>query len=159
MTDIALGYDETALLFDVAVAGGDLSTDDGLATAVLVSLFTDRRATADDTLPAGETDRRGWWGDLVPAVEGDEIGSLLWLLQREKQTTETLERAREYAREALQWMLDDRVATSVEVTASYVRTGVMQIGVQLQRPGGEAVDFRYYYNWAALEAERVTYGV
>jgi phage gp46-like protein len=39
-----LHWDSTALAADLAVAANDLSTDAGLETAVLLSLFLDRRA-------------------------------------------------------------------------------------------------------------------
>jgi phage gp46-like protein len=63
VTDLALHLIDTGAgqppRIDVRLDGGDLSTDDGLETAVLLSLITDRRAEADDVLPDGGTDRRG----------------------------------------------------------------------------------------------------
>ncbi|NCB53153.1 MAG: hypothetical protein EOM54_14955, partial [Clostridia bacterium] len=41
--------------------GADLSSDKGLETAVIVSLFTDRRADGEE-LPPNEKTKRGWWG-------------------------------------------------------------------------------------------------
>jgi len=149
MTDIAIGWTGTS--GDVVVVNSDLLTDDSLETAVLVSLFTDRRASVEQ-LPAGETDQRGYWGDIVPPVEGDTIGSLLWLLAREKATSETLSRAREYCQEALAWMIDDKIATSVDVAAEWIRAGVMGIAIQINRPDGSTVGYRYDYNWAAQAA-------
>lgn len=154
MTDIALQFTD----FnggDLVLAGLDLARDDGLESAVLVSLFTDRRATVEQ-IRAGEdpTDLRGWWGDYQPTVEGDRTGSLLWLLRREKQTPETLERARKYATEALAWMIEDRVASRVELTTEYVRDGVMGILAVITRPSGDLVRYRYDYEWAAQAAKR-----
>ncbi len=51
-----------------------------LVRAVLISLFTWRRANADDTLPDPRGFRMGWWGDTYPVVANDRIGSRLWLL-------------------------------------------------------------------------------
>lgn len=111
------------------------ATDDGLGTCVFISLFTDRRATADDGLPPAE--RRGWFGDALAEVEGDRIGSRLWLIKREKQTEETRARAEEYAAEALQWMLDDALVTSIEIEAAWVRPSVLGLRVTLD--GGATV--------------------
>lgn len=76
MTDIALHWDAVLNCADIALKNGALDTDDGLRTAILISLFTDARALDDDVLPAPE-DRRGWWGDAIPEIEGDIIGSRL----------------------------------------------------------------------------------
>jgi phage gp46-like protein len=58
---------------------GDVQSGDDLESAVLISLFTDRRAEASDVVPDGSNDRRGWWGDSGSLYL---IGSRLWLLRR-----------------------------------------------------------------------------
>lgn len=152
MTDITIDLHSTGLdappEFDLCLSGNDLATDAGLHTAVVVSLFSDRRAEADDPLP-GSDDRRGWWADAYPDIDGDLIGSRLWLLAREKQTDEVLNRAREYAQEALQWLIDDGIAQRVTVTAEHVRQGVLGLLVEIQRPAGNAVEYRFNYLWEA----------
>ena len=57
------------------------------------------------------------------------MGSRLWLLERSKETDDVLARAREYAIEALTWLLEDGVARSLDVTASWVRRGVLGLVV------------------------------
>lgn len=95
---------------------GDLVKDSGLESAVLISLFTDKRASLDDTLPDEESSRRGWWGDqALPVIEDDEIGSHLWLLERSKTTDVVLVQAKQYAKDALQWMIDDDIVSKIEV--------------------------------------------
>lgn len=110
-----LGLMEGDFIFDEVTQ--DLEYDEGLETAVIISLFTDRRANFDDILPnSSNRDFRGWWGDLAsPLIEGDQIGSRLWLLEREKTLKTVLVRAKQYAEEALQWMIEDRIATKIEV--------------------------------------------
>lgn len=156
MTDVRAFFDPDMLAADLSLAGGLLATDDGLETAAIVSLFSDRRANADDPLPAGAADRRGWWGDALPpgGDDADRLGSRLWLLAREKQTAEVVARAREYAEEALAWMVEDGVASLVEVEAEIVRTGVLGLRVTLHRPAGDAVSFRFQQAWAALAGEQ-----
>ncbi|PSJ23572.1 hypothetical protein CVH10_01535 [Halomonas sp. ND22Bw] len=155
MTDIRLGWREELASADVVLSptGGDLETDDGLETAVIVSLFTDRRALDDDRLPAEADDRRGWWGDVAPPVEGDQTGSRLWLLAREKRTADVLNRAREYTREALAWLLEDRVATRVEVDVEYLDVDWLALLVEIHRPDGSRLSGRYRYNWRAQFTE------
>lgn len=88
---------------------------DELAQAVLISLFSWRKSEVDDGVKA--PDRQGWWGDTFAVVPGDRIGSRLWLLQREKILPLTLQRAEAYAKEALQWMIDDRLVERITVNA------------------------------------------
>lgn len=154
MSDLALSFDPVTLLGDLTVDGNDLDLDDGLETAVIRSLFEDRRAEAGDVLPEGETDRRGWWGDVFPIVDGDRAGSRLWLLDRAKQTAETLRRAEEYVREALQWLLDDKVAERVEVPIlEFPSPGRIDLAVEIYRPKGDSVTFRFHHTWAAQAGE------
>lgn len=105
-----------------------LALEGGLATAVILSLFTDRRAGVDDTLPHGQTDRRGWVGDefmrpadtaLGPAGR-DSWGSLLWLLHHGKAADDVPARAQFAAREALDWLVRDGIASRVDVVALWV---------------------------------------
>lgn len=88
---------------------------DELSQAVLISLFSWRKSEEDDGIKA--PNRQGWWGDTYAAVAGDRIGSRLWLLQREKVLPLTLQRAEAYAKEALQWMIDDRLVERITVSA------------------------------------------
>jgi phage gp46-like protein len=145
MSDISLTWQTFAA--DFTIAANDLQTDAGLESAVLISLFTDRRATLNDVIPDGTDDRRGWWGDSFPAVAADLIGSRLWLLHREKELQTVLNRAQEYGREALQWMIDDRVLARIDVTAEVVRRGVLGLLVVPYRPDGRSTQFRYELNW------------
>lgn len=147
MSDIGLTWDVMEATGDVAVAANDLVRDDGLQTAVLLSLFTDRRAEQGDQLPDGETDRRGWWADAVPVVDGDRHGSRLWLLARAKQTSATLERAERYAREALAWLLEDQVAERVDVLAEFARSGMLALTVTIYRPRADPVRYRFDQAW------------
>lgn len=134
---------------DVAIAENDLARDDGLETAVLLSLFCDRRAPAGERLPRGQTSARGWFGDEFAEVPGDQTGSHLWLLEGASWSESTARRAEQYARESLQWMLDDRLAERVEATASLPDEGVLELVIRIQRPSAPAATYRYGLSWAA----------
>lgn len=149
MTDLALIWDLGSYAADLALDGASLATEEGLRTAIIVSLFSDRRARDDDPLPQEGADRRGWWGDVAAAIEGDKIGSRLWLLRREKLLPRTLERAREYAAEALQWLIDDGVASAVEVTTEAQAGDVLAIGVVVVRPEGPTRQ-KFDFVWEAI---------
>ena len=144
--DIAL-IQQSNGTFDIALDGPDLATDDGLQTAVIVSLFSDGRAHDDDTISDGSMDRRGWWAAGINAVPGDVWGSRLWLLGREKQLTEVLPRAKEYAEESLRWLVDDGVARSVSATAVVVRDGVLGLQIEIARANDAVARYRFDAFW------------
>ncbi len=140
MTDLRTAMIGPDDVIDLVRRGATIDEDGSIRTAVLLSLFTDRRAAPDDELPEGAAgDRRGWWGDALPAAgpdgapaERDRIGSRLWLLARAKQTRETLNRAVTYARESLQWLVDDGHAAAVDVSATWAATGVLVLTVTIR---------------------------
>lgn len=139
----------------LVLSGFDLARDDGLETAVIISLFTDRRANPEQIpVELPQDDLRGYWGDISNATPSDQTGSLLWLLAREKQLPQVLGRAQQYCREALAWMIEDLVATRVEVTAEFIAQGWMLILVDIFRPTGSPVRYRFNYEWAAQAAKR-----
>jgi len=133
----------------------DLESDAGLETAVIISLFTDRRAKEDDILPdSNNPDRRGWWGDLVSDIKNDQIGSRLWLLNREKTLKSVLIKAKKYAEEALDWLIEDKIAVRVEVNAERlgpVGQDILALLVQVYKPDGTIVPFKYEAQWIAQE--------
>ncbi len=133
--------------FDITVETDDLKTDEGLRTAVIVSLYTDRRVETDE-LPPEEKSRRGWFGDLFAENVGDLIGSRLWLLKRAKATDETRNLAEDYAQEALQWLIDDGVADSIDISASYDANKALAIECIINKPNGEALPFQFESPWA-----------
>ncbi len=151
MSDIGLTWGITDA--DFSIEADDLATDGGLETALLISLFTDRRAADDDQIPDGTDDRRGWWADQFADVPGDLIGSRLWLLSREKQQQRVVTLAQEYAREALQWLITDRVLDRFDVEAEIVSTGVLGLQVTCYRPRKDTAVFRFDLNWQAQAAK------
>lgn len=150
LSDLALVWAIQRGDADLAMIDNDLASDAGLETAVTLSLFLDRRALDDDVPPSGDpADRRGWWGDQFLDVEGDRYGSRLWLLDRSKLNGDTLRRAEEYCREALAWMLEDRVVASVGVQVAFAGKDGMSIAITLARPGRDAITFRFARAWDA----------
>lgn len=145
MTDIALRWNNDLQCADIVLAGADLQVEDGLETAIIISLFTDRRANADDAVPDGSTDRRGWWGDAAARTAGDMIGSRLWLLERGKLTAETLRLVKDYAEEALAWMVTDQVAKAVEITVERRAQDQVALLVQITKPDGNTGQFSYLW--------------
>ena len=92
------------------------ATESAWRRAAVVSLLTWRRAGTDD--PLDDSERYGWWGDSFPTLNNDQIGSRLWQLRRRALTAQTVQDATTYAREALQWMLDDGRVIDVAITTT-----------------------------------------
>jgi len=153
MADIATILDSIGSAGDWQVTAGDLADDATLATAVLLSLLTDRRAAADDVLPdPRDADRRGWWGDLTLEGEAEEpLGSRLWLLSRAPANDETRRRAELYIRESLGWMIRDKVATGLAVATEWQGVPANRLAIRLliQGPAG---DRRFDLLWLRTEA-------
>lgn len=166
--DIALVYDPLNFDFDIKVVGGDLMADDGMETAIILSPFLDARADPDDLLPldpppvAGllARDPRGWWGDWyvpgtpvrgapsIAAPPTDRIGSKLWLLARSKELPSTLRQVEEYCEAALQWMIDNEIASSVDVAAEITAPGMCGFAVEIAKPAGPRT-FHFDVVWGA----------
>lgn len=159
MTDVALVWPADAFAGDLLLQDGALVSDDGLRTAILISLFSDARAPDGAELPEDGSDRRGWWGDEFAAAQfadrDSAIGSTLWLLRRAKIMPATLQRAREAAYAALAWLIRDGIASAVYVDAeAHGGSGGQRLalGVTLDRPQGPGRQ-RWDFTWNASTGE------
>jgi phage gp46-like protein len=155
MTDIGLTYNPTFQAWDIALDGADLAQDDGLQTAIVLSLFLDRHANADDPLPPGST-RRGWWGDRVaplarPACGNgstpDRIGSRLWIVWRERQLPALLPRVKDIIAEALAWLVEDGWASSLDIAVSFPARGRLAYSITAHKPTGGTINVTQHVAW------------
>ena len=125
--------------------------DETLETAIRLSLFTNARAQDGDQLPEGSgafgEDLGGWWADGFIET-GGPLGSRLWTLRRSILTTETRQRARDYALEALGWLISEGVASSVEVDTSRPERGRLALFITITRDG--ETPSKYQYVWESL---------
>jgi phage gp46-like protein len=112
------------VVYGDVLATYSVELEDTLQTAIILSLFSDRRATEDDKLPLNETDRRGWVGDEFTSSDFDSRpdpwGSRLWLCYYGKAGPDVLETARFAVQEALDWLVRDGIASRVKVVAQWV---------------------------------------
>lgn len=143
MPDIATIWNATTQRGDWQITANDLATEGGLATAVAISLGTDRRADDGDALPLNSADPRGWWGD-IPADGGpaDPWGVKFWLRRRASFSGDIANILIADAQQALQWLIDDGVAASVTVTAQTqsppLGTVVLTVTINRATPTGAA---------------------
>lgn len=124
----------------------DFDTEPLVRSIIIISLFSWKRAGEDDVLPGKS--RMGWWAD---SYNDDEppIGSKLWLLSREVLTDSTLKLAREYAEDALQWLVDDHVAESVSVSAERGGVEQLNLNVAIKRPDQATLNLQFQNVWGS----------
>jgi phage gp46-like protein len=132
--------DQDGGLINAVLAPG-IPTSSEIATAVLISLFSDGLASGDDDLPDNTGDRRGWWGG--------EIGSKLWLRQRAKKTDDLLKTVQDDAAQALAWMIEDGVAGEVTTAAEFQAPNVLALSVVIRRAGSSDLSLRFANLWDA----------
>ena len=121
-----------------------------LTQAIIISLFTDKRATVD--MDAGDI-LQGHWGDMF--VPGNEsLGSHLYMLKRRTLTKELLLEAKDYCLQALQWLLEESWLNNVQVQCE--RLGKDKILIKLtsqlpkngQRNANGDLALVEMFNWA-----------
>jgi phage gp46-like protein len=130
---------------DINILGSDVERDPGLETSILISLFSDRRADDQDTLPDNSGDKRGWWGD----TEQLKVGSKLWLLHRSSLTPDVPGVVTQYIEDALQWMIDDGVIKGVDVEVVREDAYTLSTTIGVQQPDGQEKFYKYSFNWNA----------
>ena len=115
-------------------AGGSLSDDNQIYTAVILQLFTNRRVENQGDIPYGD-DPGGWFGDNVDLrtdLGETELGSLIWQWERSALTLETLQGIEDAARESLEVLVDEGLLAEVDVNVTAVQlTGKVDIAVEL----------------------------
>lgn len=147
MTVIDLKLNEVeSQIFDLEIdENGDLATVQSFDTSLLMSLFEERRADSSE-VPAAHL-RRGWWGNTVSDDLRHENGSKLWLLEQPRKTFENKNKAEDYARKSLQWLIDDGYVHDIAVTSEFTSEG-LQLTIKLLRDNS-VVDTKYYDVWEA----------
>jgi phage gp46-like protein len=145
MADFKLIQNENDLTYDLAFEDNDFVLDEGLETSVIISLFSDRRVKKDE-LPQGVEGLRGWFGDTF---EGEKLGSKLWLLFRAKETQQTENLIGDYAKQALNWMQTENVAKEVAIDVGFPERGLARLEIDITKPTGEEITFRFDQNWEA----------
>lgn len=128
--DIAIVWDSN--FGDIKFSEKDFETDESLKTAILISLFTDKRVGNE----------KGCWFDTY---EGYQLGSKLWTLEREKRLDQVPLRANEYAAEALQWLKDEGVVKSIKVDSYLDGSNTLMLPISVTKPDGKVSKFDFVW--------------
>lgn len=142
-SDISSFWDVEKLKADWRTGSGDLLSGDDLQTAIIISLFTDRMARNDDDIDG--SDRRGWWGDAGSDIN---IGSLLWLLRRQKLTPAVALKAEDYCRDAVKWLITDGAVGAIDAVTQIVYPRRLNIVMRYSPPDAtDSIDMRFFWIW------------
>lgn len=116
--------------YDFSISeNGDLDGVRNFDTAILLSIFDERRASESEVVV--NSLRRGWWGNTLSDIPDFEMGSKLWLLSQTKKTTNELNLAITYAQDAFEWMVTEGFLQNVIVTGQITATGI-RVNIDLQ---------------------------
>jgi phage gp46-like protein len=139
---------------DWSIDAQGLSEANPLYSAVLMQIFTDKRAPDDRRLPDDTDDRRGWHGDYYDVLYDrgeDQLGSLLWLYERAAITEDTVKGIRDAVDECLEPLERQGLFASREVTAERLGLGYIAVDVRLYAQDREKVfDARFSRLWSSL---------
>lgn len=108
---------------------GDYLMTEGLDTALLMSLFCEKRADSSE-VPTPQL-QRGWWGNLFNDIPNYEQGSKLWLLYQARLTQNKLNQSITYGDDGVSWFVADNFCERI------VTTGAMTVN-------GITLDFKFF---------------
>jgi phage gp46-like protein len=135
---------QTNNIYDFGIdARGDIETDSFFDTAILYSLFGERRAVESE-ISQPEL-RRGWIGNEGKDYEN---GSGLWIYSQSKLTRSAINRIEDEAKKSLQWLVDDGFAVAITDVSVTLNNGRVAVELTIRRTPSE-VERRYFELWNA----------
>ena len=136
--DIEMKYDNDKGFFDISFDdNGDMNYDDTFDTSVNCAVLTDGRA--DKTEVSLVENQRGTIVDLFTKVRN---GSKLWLLEQARADLSSKNRAIDYAKNALQYLVDEGYCKNVLVDGSLKREGITLV-ITIEALNGVFDKYRY----------------
>lgn len=140
--DVVLTVDKTTNIHDILIdSDGDILTDDFFDTAILYSLFGERRASSSEVSEARL--RRGWIGSEDVVFEN---GSKLWLLTQARATRTNLSRIEDEAVKALEWFVIEGLAVAITDATATISNGKVVLNVTIER-SRDKVERRFFDLW------------
>ena len=127
---------------NIEVVNGVITMSGGLGTAAYLSLFG---GNIDD--PATAESSFNWWGNLDENDESRRYRSeTQYLLRSLPATSFNLRRIEDAARRDLDWMLEEKVASSIDVEATVPQLNRVKLTVNIEARG-EQSNFEFVENW------------
>jgi phage gp46-like protein len=147
MKDCKILWDNSTGVGDIGISNSDLQIEEGLETAVFMSLYTDQRAAEDENTNF-PLDKRGWWGDMLES-NGDQVGSKLWLYEREKLTTKVIAQIKDAMYDCLQWMIDDGIVARIDIALEKQENNKLFTEIKLFRQDDSRTTVKFDDLWNA----------
>lgn len=136
--DIKMAFDENKGYYDIIpTEEGDLAYDDSFDTTVKCSLLTDGRADSSEVKYVEK--QRGTIVDLFTTARN---GSKLWLLEQARLDLNSKNKAIDYAKTALKFMLDANYIKNVLITGRLTANGIT-LNIDFERLSGVFDKYRY----------------
>jgi len=127
-------------IYDLDInANGDIDTAEFFDTAIMYSLFGERRASSTEVVEPQL--RRGWIGN-----DDFENGSKLWLFYQERLTRNVLNRIEDEAKNSLQWLVDGGYAVSIDNPVASISNRRVLLTITIRRSRDEVVR-KFYDLW------------
>lgn len=123
---------------------GDINTDDFFDTAILMSLFAEKRATSSEV--PDSVKRRGWIGN-ESNDDNFEIGSKIWLYEQARLDSDTLNGIKSAALDGLNWFIKRGYAVNFAADVALI-SGIVTLQIDIFRPNSP-VDRRFFDLWSA----------
>lgn len=143
ITTDAVLVKNSAGIYDLSLDdSGDIFTENFFDTAILMSLYCERRALASE-MQASHL-RRGWIGN--ESTPDFEIGSKLWLYEQARLTRVILNSINSVAKASLQWLIDDGIAQRVTASSLLGENNNIEIEITIMRPNSK-IEKRYFDLW------------
>ena len=102
---------------DFDFENGDLKTTFDLKTAILMSIFCEKRAEQVQQFDG----KRGHFANQFNLVDGYEVGSLYWLYTEQNKVSEdNKDDLQDTITEGLQWLIDDNLLTEIDCNINIV---------------------------------------
>lgn len=125
---------------DLKFQGGQPVMDRGVENAVFMSLHT----------------REGWVGNVFATSPSEKMGSKFEELMDQPITLASLGAIRKAALDALQWMIDTKLAASVSVEVSNPKGSAIKTTITVTPPSGDAIvllSLKHGVNWVYQKLE------
>ncbi len=121
---------------DIQIMGGQPTMDDGLSSCVYISLFG-----------------QDFWGNAIAPDNSHKLNSTLETIVNGKfKGTQTQLDVQAAALVALQWLIDDGVASAVTAVATIPAPNQIMLTVGITQPNGTQ-NLKYLINWTNQAAQ------
>lgn len=115
---------------EISIENGQPLIDGGLENAAYISLFSNFN----------------WWGNDI-ASDDEQLDSQFETILDRTLSNQTRLDAIEFAKQALQWMIDIKVAREINIEATIPRVEVLAIDIKITQPDFTIIETKYEINW------------